>query len=88
MFEKNNPQGRQGEIQRRVVAVRRDGEGFRAPEIALAAAAVIGGVTVQDLLPEAACRHPHPIVVMHHRSEIADYQDSISEARGPGEDRR
>ena len=42
-----------------------------------AAAAVGGGVAVEDLLPEAAAGHPHAVAPAGHRSEVRGAEDVL-----------
>ena len=55
----------------------RHGRGFYAAEVALAAAAVLARVAVEDLLPKAAARHADPQVVPGNGREIAYDEDHV-----------
>ena len=49
--------------------------GRDGPEIADAAAAIVGGIGVDQLLPLAGFRHADAIAAARHRREIADHRD-------------
>src|SRR5438876_10846489 len=50
---------------------------LEAAEVALAAAAVIAGVAVEHLVPKAATRNSHPIVVARHRREVTNDHERL-----------
>src|SRR5437870_352467 len=68
-LENHNRQWRDREVQGMEPAVRGQGDRLEAAEVAVTAAAVFQGVTVEDLLPEAAARSAQAIIVARHRRE-------------------
>src|SRR5207248_7011714 len=53
-------------------------DGLERPEVALAAAAVVGGVAVEPLAPATAARHADAIGLARHRREIARHQGELT----------
>src|SRR5688572_11685287 len=54
------------------------GYGFDTAEITDAAAAVVGGVAVEDLAPVAAMRHAYAIVFARKRRAVAHHNDLMT----------
>src|SRR5437016_12754810 len=52
--------------------------GLERPEVALAAAAVVGGVAVEPLAPATAARHADAIGLARHRREVARHQGELA----------
>ena len=50
----------------------RKGGGMYPPKIPLAAAAVQGCITVENLFPEAAYGNSDPVILSDHRCKVAD----------------
>src|SRR5258708_7031778 len=71
---------RQGNCGRGGLAVRWSGDGLDGPEVADAAAAVLGGVGVDHLAPPAGGGQPDPVVVMRAAREVRHASDEP----GPG----
>src|SRR5438132_4835817 len=66
-LEKDNRQGGQSDGQGKRPAVSGNSDGLDAAQIPPAAAAIILGVAVEQLLPVTSARDPHSIVRARHR---------------------
>src|SRR5207237_8546026 len=59
--------------------------GLERPEVALAAAAVVGGVAVKPLAPATAARHADAIGLARHRREVARHAGELAGDAAPQE---
>src|SRR5207244_4452943 len=74
-LEKDNRQGGQSDGQGKRPAVSGNSDGLDAAQVAPAAAAIISGVAVEQLLPVTSAGDTHSIVRSRHRGEVAKDQD-------------
>src|SRR5688572_7283489 len=78
-LEEDRSKGRQGECEGMALPVAGHVLGVQAAGIAEAAAAVVGGIAVQQLAPVAAARHAEAVVVARHGREIEDDENVIAQ---------
>ena len=80
MLEKDRRQRRQSEMKRMGLEVPAEGRSLAPALVALAAAAVVLRVGVEDFPPETAARHAHADVVPRHGSEVEHGEDEVAGA--------
>src|SRR5688500_10195159 len=77
-LEEHGAERRQRQSQRVAPPVERDGHRLDPAEVPLTAAAVLGGVAVEDLPPEAGLRRAHAIVLPDDRREVEHSQHALA----------
>ena len=71
-IQKEDTQGRQGQLQGVHTSMTGLGNGGHSAHIALTTAAIGSRITVEDFLPVATTGHTNPIVIAGHRCAVAD----------------
>ena len=76
-LEEHGAQRWQCEVKRVWAAVEGDGRCLNAAQIAMAAAAILLGIAIQDLSPVAPAGNAHTVVEAWNWSEVADHEQDV-----------